>query len=270
VDVFSKEFRFGLFGPRPLSQKICDKSVDMSKKNLTEFGIGFCIDHSDSEEAVMNKRRALVGVAAALITTSFLGAPDMAAAATCGTTTLNNWLVSGFSCTVGDKTFSNFSYNPDGLNVPAMNVGVGPDALTGLPGLVFNADWTNGTMANEDAFIQFTVTAPAATPINDFHLALDGLSGPVTDGATLTLPGGALIATLSSSDNNLHSISFAPVQSLVVQDDIGVGPGGIVTSVHKSFSQVPGPIVGAGLPGLVAACGGLLALARRRRRRHIA
>jgi hypothetical protein len=30
-------------------------------------------------------------------------------------------------------------------------------------------------------------------------------------------------------------------------------------------SEVPGPIVGAGLPGLVAACFGLIALARRRR-----
>src|SRR5262249_8236480 len=33
--------------------------------------------------------------------------------------------------------------------------------------------------------------------------------------------------------------------------------------------SIPGPVVGAGLPGLVMACGGLLALARRRRQRIV-
>jgi hypothetical protein len=34
-------------------------------------------------------------------------------------------------------------------------------------------------------------------------------------------------------------------------------------------SSVPGPLAGAGLPGVIAACGGLLALARRRRQRTV-
>jgi hypothetical protein len=37
------------------------------------------------------------------------------------------------------------------------------------------------------------------------------------------------------------------------------------TTGDLNFSAVPGPVMGAGLPGLILACGGLLALARRRR-----
>jgi hypothetical protein len=214
----------------------------------------------------MRRVSSFVGVgAAALITTSFIVAPDMAAAAPCGTTTLNNWLVSGFSCTVGDQTFSNFSYSPDGFTlVPASSVGVGPSVLTTAgPGLQFNALWANTGTSNLDAAIGFDVTS--ATPITDFHLQLNGVTGPVgsvLDAATLSNG-----VRLASSDNLEHAISFAPVTFLHVTDDIGVFAGGSVSIVDKQFSEVPGPVVAAGLPGLVVACGGLLGLARRRRRR---
>jgi lysozyme family protein len=96
-------------------------------------------------------------------------------------------------------------------------------------------------------------------------LLLEGLVGSVLDVASLSNG-----VTLSSSDNLEHAATFAPVTSLLVTDNIGVNPGGSISGVQKSFSQVPGPVVGAGLPGLIAAAGALLALARRRRRHLVA
>src|SRR5262249_19513317 len=201
----------------------------------------------------MRRLSSVVGVAAALTTTSFL--PDMAAAVPCGTTTLDNWLVSGFSCTVGDETFSGFTYVQDGFNgtnghsnVPASSVGVGPAFTTHGPGIGFNAFWNNTGTTSADAVITFTVTAPVTTPITDFHLLLAGVVRSVLDVASLSNG-----VTVSSSDNLDHSATFSPVTSLLVIDDIGVNPGGTISAVEKEFSQVPGPIAGAGLPGLILA-----------------
>ena len=216
------------------------------------------------------RSKTIAALAGALIATSFLAAPDTATAAPCGTTTLDVWLgIPGFSCTVGDKTFGNFLYQQDGFNgtnghtnVPASSVGVGPSNLSAGPGLVFNAFWSNSGTTTADAFISFTVTAPASAPISDFHLLLDGVVGSVLDVGSLSNG-----VTLSSSDNLEHSISFAPVISLLVQDDIGVNPGGTVSSMHKAFSEVPLP---GALPLFATGLAGLGLLGWRRKRKAAA
>jgi hypothetical protein len=74
---------------------------------------------------------------------------------------------------------------------------------------------------------------------------------------TLTILGTG-IAALSGFQNTPGTFS------LTAQTTQGINLG---LTFSATTAAVPGPIVGAGLPGLVAACGGLLALARRRRQR---
>jgi hypothetical protein len=207
-------------------------------------------------------RMMMKSVMAGALVSLATAAPGVADAAPCGTTTLDNWLVSGFNCTVGDKTFINFSYSQDGFNgmnghsnTPASSVGVGP-AFTPFPGIGFNALWQNTGTTTADALLTFNVAAPAATPITNFELLLDGVLGSVLDVASLSNG-----VTISSSDNLLHTVNFAPVTSLLVIDDIGVNPGGTISSVEKQFTQgVPEPaslaILGVSLLGMGAAAAG--------------
>jgi hypothetical protein len=59
--------------------------------------------------------------------------------------------------------------------------------------------------------------------------------------------------------------AFDPTPGVFALTTQGGGDGTTTVTFSATTVAIPGPVVGAGLPGLVLACGGLLALARRRR-----
>jgi hypothetical protein len=136
-----------------------------------------------------------------------------------------------------------------------------------------------------------TVTNISATLNGSTVTITGGLTGvantSIDTGPTGTFTAG-ISCTLSSSCNggstpNINDLHFTVTNATIAQlthtnasgnifaADILCGqtgcPAGGPTGV-VDVSAVPGPVVGAGLPGLIAAAGGLIALARRRRQRQ--
>jgi hypothetical protein len=217
--------------------------------------------------------------AGALVSLATVAVPGAANAVVCGTSpgfndlgdfTTATGASNGNSCTVGDKTFSNFGYMPNAIfqmAAPANLVTVGPATTPNGPGLLLTSGWSNPSTntGTADAFITFAVVAPTAE-IVDASLSLSGASIGVTDIENISVgvvAGGASLGSLMATGAapNPPSLSFSPQAAIFVSDNLSVPPGLTASDLNKEFSQrVPEPaslaILGVSLLGMGAAAAG--------------
>lgn len=218
-----------------------------------------------------------------LLMTFGLAATAMTAFATpvCSNNVMGNgstYFGGGYSCTVGDLLFSNFSYTGSGTNpISASQITVDTVSNDGL-GLSFHAPWTAAAGMTTDGTIDFTVTVlGGGSVLEDFGLAqTSGVSGNgsasvAEDGCgpapCLATGGSIYVLTFQDSGERIAQgeTTFAPVNSVSVEKDISVnGNNGFATIsvVQDTFSQVPEP-VSMGLMGGGLALLGLVRLRRR-------
>jgi hypothetical protein len=142
------------------------------------------------------------------------------------------------------------------------NNSVTPGGIRPVPGQTTGG---NGPVTGQETQLSVSFTSPFNLPADHYFFVpqVELASGDffwLSAARPIVPPGTPFLGDLQSWTRD----QFLDPDWLRIGTDI-VGAGTFNAAFVLNGVAVPGPIVGAGLPGLIAACGALLALARRRR-----
>jgi hypothetical protein len=187
------------------------------------------------------------------------------------------------SCTIGDKTFSDFTYSMSATGatpVPASDVTVTTiDNGTSAIGFLFGVSLNAGVGQTNDIGIGYTVTG---LDIDDATVTMAGLAaGPgASNSIAETICPGGVIAGCSSSlplsvynivggpSKTTDTVTFSPVDTLGVLKDVSVVGGSGLASISLFTDTVSqNPVPEPGFYGLLAGgLGAVVMFARRRKK----